>query len=205
MNSAFPPLTPTLRPKATKATEVPDYLSLFDEPPPPLVASVAFGRSDLGKQETRTNKGPGGASVASVAFVAGIQTKVAVQAALFEPSGPGFIVLESRDFGRMVWTARDSTVVPARFEDLPRYSWPELERILDSGITRESLHDLHRAKKILPGTVVSVRAEPVCLDCSIAIPQEALLCEACFEARKVVPIEEMARRREARRTRPEAS
>lgn len=45
-------------------------------------------------------------------------------------------------------------------------------------------------------------AEPrICLDCHLPINPNDLLCDPCFQARKVVPLEELARRREERRRR----
>ena len=45
---------------------------------------------------------------------------------------------------------------------------------------------------------------PVCLDCRRPVAPEALFCDGCFQARKVIPLEELARRREERRKSTEA-
>ncbi|MCG3194891.1 MAG: hypothetical protein DIJKHBIC_04159 [Thermoanaerobaculia bacterium] len=46
---------------------------------------------------------------------------------------------------------------------------------------------------------------PVCLDCRQPVTPNELLCDPCFRAaRKVVPLEELTRRREERRKRTEA-
>jgi hypothetical protein len=42
---------------------------------------------------------------------------------------------------------------------------------------------------------------PVCLDCRRPVTPSDLLCDTCFQARKVIPFEELARRREERRQR----
>lgn len=47
-------------------------------------------------------------------------------------------------------------------------------------------------------------AAPACIDCRQPVAPEALFCDPCFQARKVVPLEELARRREERRKSTEA-
>ena len=140
--------------------------------------------ADFEKPETRMDSGLKAPSTASTAFTAPAPIETAIQAALFEPSRAGFIALEAPVFGRFIWTSREETLVPPEFRNLPRYSWPELERILDSGITQASLLDLHRIKAVLSGTVTEVKAlSSTCGDCGSPIDIGALVCNPCFEAR----------------------
>lgn len=48
---------------------------------------------------------------------------------------------------------------------------------------------------------VKAALEPVCIDCRQPVTPNNLFCDGCFQARKVVPLEELARRREERRSR----
>ena len=110
----------------------PSLLDLFDE----FELSPHFDRTstaDFKNAENRMDSGPKAHSTALTALTAPAPIETAIQAALLEPSGPGFIALESPVLGRFVWTSREETLVPPEFRNLPRYSWPELERILDSG------------------------------------------------------------------------
>lgn len=51
---------------------------------------------------------------------------------------------------------------------------------------------------------VKAALEPVCIDCRRPVTPNDLFCDGCFQARKVVPPGELARRREERRKRTEA-
>lgn len=67
----------------------------------------------------------------------------------------------------------------------PKPSPPELDSIL--ALVRE---DREGVKAVLSG--------PVCIDCRLPVTPIDILCDSCIQARKIVPAEELDRRRRAR-------
>ncbi|MCC6130069.1 MAG: hypothetical protein IT186_09075 [Acidobacteria bacterium] len=72
----------------------------------------------------------------------------------------------------------------------PRNAPPELDSVL--ALIRQDRE------------AVKAALEPVCIDCRKPVAPEALFCDECFRARKIVPLEELTRRREERRKSTEA-
>lgn len=61
--------------------------------------------------------------------------------------------------------------------------------------------DLRQSEEHLNANNANNASVFVCVDCQKPVEPEALLCDTCYSSRKVVPILEWARRREARRQR----
>ncbi|MCC6131409.1 MAG: hypothetical protein IT186_15935 [Acidobacteria bacterium] len=75
----------------------------------------------------------------------------------------------------------------------PKLAPPELDSLLT--LIRE---DREAVKATL--SAIEMNA-PACLDCRRLVTPNDLFCDTCFQARKIVPFEELTRRREERRQR----
>lgn len=75
----------------------------------------------------------------------------------------------------------------------PKLAPPELDSLLTQ--IRE---DREAVKATLSALEMNA---PACLDCRRLVTPNDLFCDTCFQARKVIPFEELARRREERRQR----
>lgn len=72
-----------------------------------------------------------------------------------------------------------------------------------AGLQKGKVVEIVKIVGVSGGDSLSSGAD-VCIDCRQPVAPEALLCDPCLQARKVVPLEELARRREERRKRTEA-
>lgn len=103
----------------------------------------------------------------------------------------------SLDSGNAAGVRTDKTDrSPATAETCPGYGLTEPTEFRDPGAVSDSVGSVGAR----PSHVSE--AEPrICIDCHLPIDPNNLLCDPCFQARKVVPLEELARRRKERRRR----